>query len=490
MRVLLFCTALLLSVQPNISAQEQEFTDHGNGLIYSDTTMGQLHRIVDSLNLRFKTCDLNPRYFALAQTVGYWVHLEANVEEAAAFLEKQPTYEAFLKKFPSARTDSNLLVVRRIVNNEDNGKKFVEFEGWPGENAGSLEIPFEPNLLNNEIGLVFKVDPANKWRKYAMLSAWFFKSPFEQRQLPAEYARLVQYVDCMIDTTTTTYLSDLDWSWHDTDSEPLPARKAFFAYVDPPGKQKPGKKFDWEKQQEWLKKRAENIENNLSKTEEFKRLLAAAVEEAIEGKKPAEELEVWAGRYLSPKKELQLKRVRRVRGTCSMDESPRIHALEIAQLAAATTSWEVFLRSHLDIMNDRFSRMTDGSYAWGRRGTYIRELELLGIEVPDLLMGSCLRFDDPAPNHYFANVSRTGRALSESQQYPEVENRLKNAIADPTLDDFNRLLLWYLYDNMTHWRAPEAETKEEQVKIHAEINRQQEPVRNALPPYIVARLDK
>lgn len=487
MRALLFCTAFLFAVQPNIFAQE--FAENSNGLIYSDTTMGQLHRIVDSLNLRFKTCDLNPVYFAHAQTVGHWVHLEANVEEAEAFLKKQPTYEAFLQKFPSTRTDSNLLVIRQIVDNEDN-RKFVAFEGWPGKNVGSLSLPFEPGLLNNETGLVFKVDPSNKWRKHAMLSAWFFTKPFEQRHLPANYARLIQYVDCMIDTTTTTYLSDLDWAWHDIDSEPLPARKAFFAYVDPPGKQKPGRKFNWEKQQEWLKKRAENIENNLSKTEEFKRLLAAAVEEAIEGKKPAEELEAWAGRYLSPKKELQLKRVRKVRGTCSMDDSPRTHALEIAQLAAATASWEVFLRSHLDIMNDRFSRMTDGSYAWGRRGTYIRELELLGIEVIDLLLGSSLRFDNAAPNHYFANVSRTGRALSESQQYPEVESRLKNAIADPALDDFNRLLLWYLYDNMAHWRAPEAETKEEQIRIRAEVNRQQEPVKASLPPYIVVRLDK
>lgn len=484
MRTLLFCTAMLFLLQQKITAQE--FSENSNGLIYSDTTMQQLHRIVDSLNLKFKSCDLNPTYFALAQTVGHWVHLESDAKAAKAFLEKRPGYEAFLQKFPSAETDSNILVVRQITDDDEGGKS-VAFEGWPGEDAGALELPFEPGLLNNQTRLVYKFYPANKWRKYDMLSAWFFKSPFEQRMLPADYARLAQYVDCLVDTTTTTYLSERDG--YEEENKSLPARKAFYTYIDLPGKQKPGKKYDWKKQQEWEKKRSENIENNLSKTEEFKRLLADAVEEAIGQKAPSEELEQFAGRYLSPKKELYLKRLRRVVGSCSQDDSPRVHAFEIAQLAASTASWEVFLRSHLDIMNDRFPRVTDGSYAWGRRETYIRELELLDINVPDLLIGSCLRLDNLAAHHYFANVSRTGRALSESQQYPQVEKRLMDAIGDPKLDDFNRLLLWYLYDNMMHWKAPDADTPEARIQIRAEINRQQEPVRATLPPYIVSRLE-
>ena len=50
-----------------------------------------------------------------------------------------------------------------------------------------------------------------------------------------------------------------------------------------------------------------------------------------------------------------------------MDNSPRIHALNIAKLSAETINWEVFLRAHLDIMKDKFERMSDGSYAFGGR---------------------------------------------------------------------------------------------------------------------------
>lgn len=66
--------------------------------------------------------------------------------------------------------------------------------------------------------------------------------------------------------------------------------------------------------------------------------------------------------------------------------------------------------------------------------------------------------------------------------------RLAGAIADPELDDFNRLLLWYLYDNMKHWKAPVAEDKEEIKRIHADIDRQMEPVKATLPRHIAVRL--
>jgi len=44
-----------------------------------------------------------------------------------------------------------------------------------------------------------------------------------------------------------------------------------------------------------------------------------------------------------------------------MDESPRTHARAIALLAAETNNWDILLRAHIDIMNDRFERRSDGS---------------------------------------------------------------------------------------------------------------------------------
>jgi hypothetical protein len=146
-----------------------------------------------------------------------------------------------------------------------------------------------------------------------------------------------------------------------------------------------------------------------------------------------DEFEEYVGRYHSKKTALELKRNRKVMGMCSQDNSPRIHAMNIALLSAETVNWEIFLRSHLDIMNDNFERRSDGSYAWAARKTYIKELEVLDFNVIDLLLGISLRIENPGEHHYYGNISRLGRALSESQYRAPIENKILDMIRDDQL---------------------------------------------------------
>ncbi|WP_298425062.1 hypothetical protein [uncultured Kordia sp.] len=141
----------------------------------------------------------------------------------------------------------------------------------------------------------------------------------------------------------------------------------------------------------------------------------------------------------------------KVMGSCSMDSSPREHAVNIAVLAAETVHWEVFLRAHLDIMNDRFDRVSDGSYAQARRKTYIRELEELNINVSDLIFGISFRIENPAENHYYASISRTGRALAETKNREHIERSMLAMIKDTQLDDFNRVIIYFLYKNYIYY---------------------------------------
>ena len=135
----------------------------------------------------------------------------------------------------------------------------------------------------------------------------------------------------------------------------------------------------------------------------------------------------------------------KVVGGCSQDSRPRDHAINIALLSAETTNWEVFLKSHLDIMNDRFDRMSDGSYAYAQRKTYIKELEELDINVPDLLLGISLRIENPATNHYYGNIGRLGRAISESKNKQDFETEMLSMIENDKLDDYNRVLAYFLF---------------------------------------------
>lgn len=143
-------------------------------------------------------------------------------------------------------------------------------------------------------------------------------------------------------------------------------------------------------------------------------------------------------------------------GSCSQDKSPREHAVNIAMVSAETQRWDVFLKAHLDIMNDRFERNSDGNYAWGQRNTYIREIEELNINVTDLLLGIIFRIKNPATNHYYGSIGRIGRALSETQNRKEVEQAMLSIIADQDLDLYNRLLFYFLYQNYSHYITDEA----------------------------------
>ena len=163
----------------------------------------------------------------------------------------------------------------------------------------------------------------------------------------------------------------------------------------------------------------------------------------------------------------------RVVGMCSMDSGPREHAKDIAIIAAETVNWGVFLKSHLDIMNDKFERVSDGSYAYARRNTYIKELEEINIDVINLLIGTTFRIENPSRNHYYANVGRTGRAIAESANLDEFEEIIISLIGSTKLDLFNRLIMVYLYEtviNFTEDESEKAKMLEKIEKVKADLN--------------------
>ena len=125
---------------------------------------------------------------------------------------------------------------------------------------------------------------------------------------------------------------------------------------------------------------------------------------AVDTKKSATELEGLCTALELKQELLTLMRCRRVIGMCSQDQSPRRHAMAIASLAGETQQWDIFMRAHMDILNDRFERMTDGSYAWEQRQTYLKELEELGLQVTDIMLGMSLRAANISTNHYSGTV--------------------------------------------------------------------------------------
>lgn len=399
----LFCTVTAY-------CQDEEFKIYPNGLIYSEQTMGKLSHIVDSLNLKYKNCDFNTVFYSKSQIIGYVVRVEEmNVLEAKKDMEDQMPFDDFLKKYPNASVERDVIILKSIYKNHDD-QDVVEFEEFDLISDYSFSISsvdsslFHKDLSNTWLLEYFeKTDHLGEW-----LRAFYFPENFSSVPIPQKYAEMIGYADCLIDTTTAKFKDNLKGGRTD-----LP-------------------------------------ENWTSLSIEEKAIL------------------------------LDELRGTRVVGTCSHDSSPREHAIHIALLSAETYNWEVFLKAHLDIMNDRFARMSDASSSWGERNTYIKELEELNINVTDLILGISFRIENPASNHYYSSIGRVGRALAETTNRTEIEQAMLSIITDNELDLYNRVLFYYLFLNYNYYLVDEIIKKENDDKLAEALK--------TMPDFVVAKL--
>jgi hypothetical protein len=347
---------------------------------------------------------------------------------------------------------------------------------WVVEFSGQTMVDYsEPEIRIEDDPEYFNKPLMNKWvikhykkSEYSeeSLDAFFITDEFKNIKIPEKYARMILYADCVVDTTADIFTEK---AWEDermfrySDSNYKSTKLfAFNNYIEENTKHITEKsvpavyKYKW-RALDSMKKAWVN--QNLVGTEKFKQLLADAVQEAKTKNTPTDdEFENYVVMYVSKADALEMKRNRRVYGQCSMDERPRYHALNIAMLSAETVNWQIFLRAHLNIMNDRFDRVSDGSWAWGKRQTYIKELEELNIEVQELLLGISFRIENPVEKHYYGSISRLGRALAETKNRIQLEDQLLSVIKDNELDAYNRMLMHYLYLNYIYY-LPEKEAR-------------------------------
>ena len=457
--------------------QDGEFKLYPSGLIYSDSTMSQLEFIVDSLNIKFKACDLDRTYYSKLQAKAHYVYLEkGSMKEARDDMNASMPFDEFIKKHPQVQVEKDLVVVKyRYLNDE---KEVAEFTSVLEEQT--LRFIDRPDLFARAIEgkWLFKYSSYSKY-----FQAFYFTTEFKKQPLAEEYARMIQYADCVIDTSTQIFKEDAveeDIYGYQIGSKV----SEFFDFINRESNAPSLEGLDFEEalevDQEWAATGIPFIHNVVTKLDSFSLLLNEAVLEVLEKGGSNDGFEEYVSKYYSKETALELKRRRIVIGSCSMDDSPRTHAVNIAVLSAETVNWDIFLRAHLDIMNDRFQRVSDGSYAWERRQTYVRELEELDINVPDLLFGICLRIENPSQNHYYGSIGRLGRALSETKYADEIETRMLSMIQDDQLDDYNRVMMYYLFLNYNHHIEEKSKRQENTDKLNNALTE--------IPAYLASRM--
>lgn len=467
-------TTILLFTVITCKAQtgyNSEFTVYNNGLIYSDVTMNQLTHIVDSLNLKFKRCDLNKTYYAISQGIGNHISMaKGNIKEALRDINNNIGFEDFINKYKITKDDSMMLILKTRYKDSYSSKWIVEFSGQTMKdyNEPGIRILDNPDYYNKPLQGKWIIDYSEK-SKYSAesIDAFYITEEFKAAIIPEKYARMILYSDCVVDTTTDIFTEKAKNSgWFNEKYEKEYKKSKLFAfsnYLEQSTEHIKEKnvptvygEYKWHALDSMKKAW---IEQNIVPVEKFRQLLAAAVQEAKEKTIVTDDnFEDYVARYVSKAEALDMKRNRRVMGRCSQDQSPRYHALNIAMLSAEAVNWQVFLRAHLNIMNDRFDRMSDGSYAWAQRNTYIKELEELNIEVQELLFGISFRIENPVEKHYYGSIGRLGRALAETKDRVKFEDQIISIIKDNELVAYNRLLMHYLYLSYIY-NLPEKESR-------------------------------
>lgn len=454
-------------------SQQTEFGESKNGLIYPDSTISQLKYIVDSLNLKFKYCDLNKTYIAKPQAMAHYVYLEkGDVAAAVKDMDAGISFESFIAKYPLAVITKQAYVVKYTYQNYKD-EDVLEFTSLVLNDYKEKEVRFEKDIERYDRPLkntwVYDYNDSTEYYG-SYMEAFYFLEDLKQPVIPEPYARMIQYSDCLVDTTEKIFYDNaqVDDIW--SDSKTPEAITDFMDYLNQkcpkPKSDTKSDKVYYKQYKAWQVNHYVVFDQLHKNDSTFNRLLQAAVQVGIEEGGTYNEFEEYVGRYVSKDVELEMKRHRKVYGICSMDQSPRYHALNIAILSAETNHWEIFLRSHLDIMNDRFNRMSDGNYAYARRQTYIKELEVLDINVLDLLLGISMRIDNPSGNHYFGSIGRIGRALSESKDASKIEAMMLTMISDQQLDINNRIAMYYLFLNYNYYLTDEKVQEANTNKLH------------------------
>lgn len=471
-----------------------EFGNSKEELIYSDTTISQLKYIVDSLNLKYAICDLNKEYLSSFQVKVELLTISIkNASQAIKDMKIGISYTDFIKKYPECTRGEELLITNSEYEDRNKKKSLVFSSPKLGKKTWSYNLSIEQNVedfQNNKIitgkWIYEQEEETREFNDmFPTFNVFYVRERIGNNPLKEEYAKMVQYADCMVDTTEQVFYDKAQETSVRFASKNNMKVEGFLEYIaiktnKPNYDDYQEKKIFYQELYIWDSLRINEVEKLSKQESQFHDLLKDAVVEAIENGGSDDKFEYYVGKYHSKEAELELKRGRRVIGGCSQDNAPRYHALSIAKLSAETVKWEIFLRSHLDIMNDRFSRMSDGSYAWQRRKTYIRELEVLDINVLDLLLGVTLRTENPSQNHYYGSISRIGRALAETNNPNAAETKMLDMIEDNELDTYNRILIYYLF---THYNF-NLEDKERQSTNEEKLKK---AVTN-LPSYISSRI--
>jgi hypothetical protein len=459
---------------------------YANGLIYKDITIQKLRKIADSLNNQFKQIKNIPSFISCPYTQAQYIKTDAKKVEnrREIFTDKTP-FEELIKKYPVLEINRNAWMYKEASVKEHHKADFMGYisKSWHQYPTDKWALIETGNWSVHREGMVYR--PFQDYEALEM-EASYSSSPLIQKEIPEKYAKMIQYADFLVGEKSNIPFSadkkgilkkalDLkaDTYKKDTITNPI---SSFFAFVreypnrptiDSCYKIKFGDEvyhdsIPYSKKKEeccvkyyqnleiWDSLRIENIRQSISKTDIFKTLLNEAIEETISTGISNPTIEFYIAEFKSKELALEMSLNRKNVSRFAFDNFSTEHCdhtKQILQLAAETANWSIFIDNHLSVLNDNFEPECSHIKKGEAKRTYTKELEEIGINTLEFLLGSCLRVNNPSKNHHWLNARTVSRALSEMKDKDKVENILLSLIQDQELDDLNRMIICSVFKN-------------------------------------------
>ena len=323
---------------------------------------------------------------------------------------------------------------------------------------------------------IYKSEPKTK-NNPAAVHAFHMATPFQSKDLPIRYSRAVHYFH---------QLAGNGWpSWatfnKESASKPAdPAIEALYLYLNLVAPHPfysandisvSGELTSEERDslsrvyKVWLQSRWQPIDSAYAQDSTFKVLLANATAAALRQQEPYSYVIELSARYGNAKTALEINNFRFAYPfMCGNDYGIRKLFLETARLAAQANEWPVFIWTHLFLSNSDKSGWQRIVYDWDNRYAYTKELEYLGIELPELLLGMALTTD----MKFTRKVGSISSLWNESSEPKAIEDVFIAAASDTTLDLYNRMACyWILANQFDYQRYPTS--KEERTKLLQKI---------------------
>ncbi len=490
MKNLILTSILLLPFLGYVQWGPEFFNKFDNGLLYSDSVIWQLQLSKDSLQTVYENSN-TAVYSSRPQARGHYVRLKKNVLSAVKDMNENISFDNFLTKYSSETVDTDLLITKaRYV--ESNGDTLVKFSSLALGQIDNHWLTFknQPKLYRQSVKNRWIIEYWPKSDYYdEYVDAYYFVDEFTNTKLPEKYGKQIFYSEVIIGLNQPLFSNGarevrgpmVGFIFVDPDKIET---DAFLIYINkltnkPINKDYSSPKGYQKELEKWRGSRIA-ITDSLKRTPLFKQHLNNSYENALVSEKPNTNLNIYFNRYLSEKKLLAYYRSYYYIGGGSTDQTPRRHVNNVTSRAAKSGNWEVFIKGHLDLLFDNIPRMSDLTSMDEYRNTFLDELIAIKIDVIPLLFGTIYSIGKAHEFHYSGNVRRLGRILSTLEADSKYKDVILSIIKDERLDDYNRVMFYYLFLNYNFNIENEMEQKQNEIDLKIAIN--------SMPIYIAEKL--